>query len=382
MICVRSNKKKRKGEREAFFLLVKAGLWEKDIRLSPFLPIDFGEIHIIAEEQSVIGLIAAGIEHARDLKPSKQDILSFMTDVLFLEKRNIAMNGFIKNLFGRMKEAGIYSLLVKGQGVAQCYHRPEWRASGDVDLFLDNANYIKAKSFLPSMADTLEQERDYTKHVAMSIDSWDVELHGNMRAEITSQMDRLIDEVQKDCFENGGVREWDNDGMRILLPSPDNDAIIIFTHILHHFYRGGIGLRQFCDWCRLLFVYREAINPSVLEKRLRSAGIMKEWVSFGQFVVHYLGMPPEAMPLYRSPEKRDRKKIDRICSFILSTGNFGRNRDQSFRVKYSFLVRKAIALWRNGGDIIRHFLLFPRNSLIYFIYFLSRGVKAAVKGVG
>lgn len=71
-----------------------------------------------------------------------------MGQTLQLEQRNKAMNDFIACLAEKMRRVGIYSLLVKGQGVAQCYERPLWRACGDVDFLLSLSNFEKAKCFL------------------------------------------------------------------------------------------------------------------------------------------------------------------------------------------------------------------------------------------
>ena len=57
---------------QAFFEIIRAGLWEKDVRLSQFSNIDYNEIYMLAEEQSVNGLVAAGLEHIIDIKPQKK----------------------------------------------------------------------------------------------------------------------------------------------------------------------------------------------------------------------------------------------------------------------------------------------------------------------
>ena len=51
---------------DAFFALLRAGLWEKEVQLSPSDIIDFSEVYRLAEEQSVIGLVATGLEHVKD----------------------------------------------------------------------------------------------------------------------------------------------------------------------------------------------------------------------------------------------------------------------------------------------------------------------------
>ena len=83
------------------------------------------------------------------------------------------------------------------------------------------------------------------------------------------------------------MRVWKNDGADVPLPSPDNDVIIVFTHFLQHFFVGGVGLRQICDWCRLLWTYRDSIDRGLLERRLKEMGIVSEWQAFGAFVVEY-----------------------------------------------------------------------------------------------
>ena len=112
---------KIKNNTRAFLSLVKAGLWESEVHLLPYGDIDFNEIYRLSEEQSVIGLVAAGFEYVKDLKVPKELALSFSGEALQLEQRNTAMNRFINKLINQMRAEGIYTLLVKGQGIAQCY---------------------------------------------------------------------------------------------------------------------------------------------------------------------------------------------------------------------------------------------------------------------
>lgn len=92
------------------------------------------------------------------------------------------MSSFIATLLEKINSEGIYSLLVKGQGIAQCYERPLWRASGDIDLFLDRENYYKAKNFLAPLAKSVEEENPANLHLGMTINTWVVELHGTLRS--------------------------------------------------------------------------------------------------------------------------------------------------------------------------------------------------------
>ena len=364
---------------QAFFALIRAGLWELECLLSPYGTIDFKEIYRIAEEQSVVGLVAAGLEHVIDTKATKEDALTFAGTTLQLEQNNNAMNLFISIIVDKMRKADIYTLLVKGQGVAQCYERPLWRACGDVDLFLSSENYERAKCFLIPLASKVDDEDKARQHLALTIDGWIVELHGDMPCEVSRRADKGVEEVKKSLFEGGEVRSWMNGKTQVFLPSPDNDVILVFSHILQHFFYGGIGLRQVCDWCRLVWTYWDSIDKRLLEKRLKSMGLTSEWKAFAALAINTLGLPVEAMPMYDTSRKWTRK-ANRILAFILETGNFGHNRDTSYFDNHSFVVSKAISFWRNTWDSMRHMMIFPVDATRVWFKRLGEGIVVAAKG--
>lgn len=365
-------------DQQAFFELLRAGLWEKELRLSPHGLSDYANIMRLAEEQSVVGLITAGLELVVDVKVPKEDILQFIRSALQLEQWNKSMNEFIACLIRRMRKEGIYTILLKGQAVGQCYERPLWRESGDVDFLLSDDNYVKAQTLLASLATSVEKEVPYTKHIGMMIDKWEVEMHGNLRCCFSSKADKMLDDVKKDTFNNGNVRSCNIERTQIFLLSAENDVVYVFTHILHHFFRGGIGLRQICDWYRLLWTYRDKLNTHVVESRISQAGLMTEWKAFAALAVNYLGMPQDAMPFYDS-SRRWSRKAKRIVSRILHTGNFGHNIDESYRKKKSFIARKGIAVWRYLSEAMSHFLIFPMDSLRAFGNTFKTGLLSTLK---
>lgn len=214
----------------------------------------------------------------------------------------------------------------------------------------------------------------------MNIDGWSVELHGSLRSCTLRQMDKLIDEAQNDILYGGNVRSWQNAGTQVFLPSVDNDVVFIFTHILKHFYHGGIGLRQIYDWCRLLWVYRDSLNSGLLEERIQKAGLMSEWRSLAALAVDYLGMPDEAIPLY-SGVPRWSRKAKKILGLVLKTGYFGHNRDLSYYQTKPLYQRKLISFWRQTSDAINHFSVFSLDSLKVWGRMVMRGFLAVtVKG--
>lgn len=384
-----------------FFELLRAGLWGEagaNLNVNHNLlckqsdqgraneDMDWMKVYQLAQEQSVLGVILQGIEELRakgiELGVPKVLLLQWIGEVQVIEQRNKEMNGFIAELIEKLRKEDIYAILVKGQGIAQCYEKPLWRSSGDVDLLLSKDNHEKAKAFLLPLGDIAEPEEARKKHFAMQIEQWTVELHGTLHVGLSARVDRMLDNVQYDIFHGGMVRSWVNGQTQVFLPAAVEDVVYVFAHILQHFYKGGIGLRQICDWCRLLWTYRESLNHEYLESKIRETGLMSEWKAFGAFAVRYLGMPIEAIPLLNANEdlSANIKKTDKICGFILEVGNFGHNRDNSYFQKHSYIVQNSISAWRRVKDLCRHATIFPVNSVRFFFGIMYNGILSTLRG--
>ncbi len=362
---------------QTFLALVRAGLWEHDIQLKSFGQIVYPEVMRLAEEQSVLGVVTAGLEHVVDIKVPTDDLLQFIGQSLQIEQQNLAMNKFLAGLIESLAKENIHAILIKGQGIAQCYERPLWRTSGDVDLFLSEDNYKRAKTFLEQISSNVEEEHSYAKHIGMTIDNWVVELHGNLRSELWKRLDNMLDDIQQEIFCEDSVRSWQNNKVQIFLIRADEDVVYVFAHILQHFFKGGIGLRQVCDWCRLLYTYKESLNYGLLKSRIHKAGIMTEWKVFAALAVDYLGMPDKYIPLYDG-STRWKKKADRLLAFVLETGNFGHNRDMSYKNEDSAVSRKWKTFYQITSDTVKQFAIFPMDSIKVWWRMMGIGLLSLV----
>ena len=375
-----------------FFELLRAGLWgsgNPDIRIDGATDLDY--IYRLAKEQSVQGLVLQGIEWFKNHNDNDNPnlnvsipqvlLLQWIGEVQMIEKRNKEMNIFIADLIEKLRKFDIYSLLIKGQGIAQCYDKPLWRVSGDIDLLLSKNNYEKAKAFLLPKGVLTEPEEAAKRHLALQLDQWAVELHGTLHVGLSARVDRMLDNVQYDIFHRGEVRSWQNGQTQVFLPAANEDVVYVFAHILQHFYKGGIGLRQICDWCRLLWTYKDSLNHEFLERRIKRAGLMSEWKAFGALAIEYLGFPKDSMPLLNVDLNDNlKKKAERIKEFILEVGNFGHNRDNSYFQKHSYFVQKCISAWRRVTDLCRHATIFPVNSVRFFFGIMYNGFVSTLRG--
>ena len=367
------------GNRSVFLALVKAGLWNTEVPFSHDDILDFTEILRLADEQSVIGLVTAGVEKLPAGKLPLTEKLTLLGKCQLIEQRNEAMNRFIAGLVKRMKEASIKVVLVKGQGVSQCYEKPLWRTAGDIDLLLDEENYNKAKAFLTPLSDKAVSEDIGKKHLSVQIGGFTIELHGRMPFALSHRANRVVEEVIGDTLlkvsdERLVVRVWKIGETKVYLPNADNDVIIVFAHFLNHFFIEGVGLKQICDWCRLLWTYRDDLDRRLLEQRLSDAGLMSEWKVFASLAVNTLGMPQDAMPLY-DDGLWYKIKADRALFHIIKSGNLGHNNDVSYRVKHSAFASNIITFFRRLTDFVKFTLIFPIDSPKFFTsYLISRVV--------
>ena len=335
--------------------LVKAGLWEKadpNLNLDLNEKVDWDKAYQLAQEQSVQGIVLQGIEWVKKHNVDFNDnanlnldvpqilLLQWIGEVQIIEQRNKEMNLFVAELVEKMRAADIYSILVKGQGIAQCYEKPLWRPSGDVDLLLSDMNYKKAKELLLPLSSSNKNEERYSLHLGMSIRQWYVEIHGSLRTGLSARVDKEVDAAQNSVFMGGNVRSWLNGKTQVFLPAPTEDVFLVFTHFIKHFYKEGMSLRQVCDWCRLLWSYRSEIKVDRLEQHLRKAGLMTEWTAFYSLASRYLGMP-DLNSRFMFHDSRFDDKADRLVEFIL--GGYSGN-----KVKDTWQVAKIFpwkALW-------------------------------------
>lgn len=301
---------------KALFTVLRAGLWgngNPDIRIDEIT--DWQEVYRLATEQSILGLVLDGLEHS-DVKPPQVLLLQWIGEVQMIEQRNKAMNQFVAELVEKMRAADIYAILVKGQGIAQCYVKPLWRPSGDVDLLLSEVNYKKAKELLLPLSSSNKNEEKYSQHLGMTIGQWYVEIHGSLRTGLSARVDKEVDAAQDRVFIGGNVRSWDNNGTLVILPAPTEDVFLVFTHFIKHFYKEGMSLRQVCDWCRLLWTYRKSLNYELLESWITKSGLMGEWKTFYNLAINYLGMPDLDTRIIVHDSRFD-KKAEKLMEFIL-----------------------------------------------------------------
>ena len=361
-----------------FFALLRSGLWNEVPERAPFDGgTDWEALYRVSFEQTVVPIVTDGLNRLpKELLPEKPDRLDpFLGDMMMTAQRNRVLDSFIPKVFNALR--GIPVVLVKGQSLAQDYPDPERRQPGDIDLLLPPSSYAAAKEILLPKATHVSKEDRQTLHQGMHFYSVEVELHGSISTLMSRKLDRQLDDLLKEQFDGRTLPAVTIGGVEIPVPEATFNAIYIFVHFLQHYWSGGVGLRQFVDWTTFVSVHKRDIHPVILEQRLKELGLLNLWKVFTGFAQEYLGCPAEKLPLAARPNSR---KNARIWRFIRRSGNFGKNQERK-RKDESYLVRKIHSLWRLViADRLRHFPVFPKESIRFFLGAFGYGLQRLAKG--
>ena len=354
-----------------FVELLKAGLWNKQLNLEMFRDdCDFQELAMMSLRQTVTGLIGvAFMQLPKGMVPRALQI-ALLKKVSDVEERNRRVNKSVAESFGWLLAQGLHPWLIKGQGVAQDYDDPLKRVSGDIDVFFaDEKEYEFARRRMLRVLQPSELKADNRQTLNLEFMDGDVymEFHGRVVAEINHRSNRHFAAFTKEAAQLP-PRRWGN----VTLPPVRFDAVFIFTHLVRHYFGGGIGLRQVCDWMRFMHSHAEEIDREQLRADLDWLGLMKIWQAFAAMAVEQLGCPRESLPFY---EVGVEQRGEQILRYIMESGNFGYYDERTKSNSKVYIVRRFVAFWGHLQMKFRNFAAFPEESVYGIPSFLKDGMK-------
>ena len=348
-----------------FLSLLRAGLTGTEPEVALFeRPADWDGIYKLADEQTVVSVITDGIDHMpSDKKPGIEVLEPFLADTLATEMRNDAINRFSHSLFHKVNTLGIPALMVKGQVLSRLYPQPGHRQPGDIDLLVHPDNYAALRDLLVSKATSADAEQSEILHQGMSFGSIEVEVHGSISTLMSVALDRKLEFLTDAMFREEDFVMEDFGGEPVRTPSLLFHAVYILIHFLHHYWSGGVGLRQLSDWGLFINRHYDELDQDRLRSILDELGIMRLWQTFAGLSTAYLGADKDRFPFWTD---RYHRKYKGILRYMLKCGNFGMNHPRE-SVERPYLLRKIHSFWRLVVcDRLRHFPEFPAESLRYF----------------
>ena len=216
---------------------------------------DWQELYSFASKQALQGLCFEGIERLGEEYPEKlkqnpigrELLMTWMGKAQQIRRQNRKVNSVASKLFSMLREDGLRCCVLKGQGNALMYPNPYSRTPGDIDVWID-ASRERIMEYAQKKFELGDDIR--LQHLETSLDGVPVELHFfpcSMNNPIYHA--RLQKWFRKNadlqCSHIVGLPDGAGD---IAIPTTAFNVIYQLTHLYHHFFDEGIGMRQIIDY--------------------------------------------------------------------------------------------------------------------------------------
>ena len=311
---------------------------------------DWRKLYSFASKQAILALCFNGIErlendYSEELKknPIERDLLmAWMGAAQQIHRQNMKVNAVAGKLFSMLREDGFRCCILKGQGNALMYPNPYSRTPGDIDVWVN-----ASREYLTEYAKrhfNLEDDIRF-HHLETTMDGVPVELHFFP----CSMNNPLYHARLQKWFKRNADLQCSNvvslpDGIgEIAIPTTAFNVIYQLTHLYHHFFDEGIGMRQIIDYYYVENNDELLVIKDALQKELKHLGLWK-FAGAVMFVLHEVIGLPENKMLVPMDEKRGKL----LLAEILEGGNFGRH-----FTKYGHFTQQGMAkkyflkIWRN-----------------------------------
>ena len=164
-----------------------------------------------------------------------------------IRRQNMKVNVVAGKLFAMLRVDGMRCCVLKGQGNALMYPNPYSRTPGDIDVWID-ASRERIMEYAQKKFELGDDIR--LQHLETSLDGVPVELHF-----FPCSMNNPIYHARlQKWFRRNADLQCSNvvslpDGAGdIAIPTTAFNVIYQLTHLYHHFFDEGIGMRQIIDY--------------------------------------------------------------------------------------------------------------------------------------
>ena len=279
---------------------------------------EWQSIYELAKKQSLVGVAFMGVSRLpAELQPPKRVKLNWYLQAEKIIKRNAQVNKVAVGISEAFAKKRCRNCILKGQGNALMYPKPELRTCGDVDIWVASApaDLIKlAKAKRPTA------KAEYHHIDFAPIGGIAVELHYR-----PSFMNNLINNarMQRWFVEQGKVQMEHRvelpDGVgQIPAPTDSFNRIYQMAHISNHVIHEGIGLRQLLDYYYLLQRGFTAEEQQEDERLLKYFGLYDVARAVMYVLREVFGLTADKMIV-----SVDERRGAFLLEEILQAGNFG-----------------------------------------------------------
>ena len=239
--------------------------------------INWHELYSFVSKQALQGLYFDGIERLEEEYPEelkrnpigRELLMTWMGVAQQIHRQNMKVNMVASNLYSMLRGDGLRCCILKGHGNTLMYPNAYSRNPGDIDVWV-NASREQITEYAKKHFEIGEDIRYH--HLETSLDGVPVEMHF---FPCTMNNPVYNARLQK-WFKRNADLQCSNvvslpDGIgEIAIPTTAFNVIYQLTHLYHHFFDEGIGMRQIIDYKEIVndfsknvFLNNNFSNPSV-----------------------------------------------------------------------------------------------------------------------
>ena len=334
----------------AFFAFLKYRIGNKENMSMVIAGMDWRKLYSFASRQTILGLCfdgieRLGVEYPEELRRNpigRELLMTWMGNSQQIRRQNMKVNTVASKIFSMLREDGLRCCILKGQGNALMYPNPYSHTPGDIDVWV-NASREEITEYAKCHFKLEDDIRFH--HLETTLDGVPVELH-------------FFPDIMNNPIYNARLQKWFKrnadlqcsnvvslpDGIgKIAIPTTAFNVIYQLTHLYHHFFDEGIGMRQIIDYYYVVNNDELLVIKDTLQKELKHLGLWK-FAGAVMYVLHKaLGLSEEKMI---APMDEKRGKL--LLTEILNGGNFGKH-----FTKYGHFTQQGMAkkyflkIWRN-----------------------------------
>ena len=285
-------------------------------------PDEWAEVYASAVKQCVVGLAYQGVCRLPVSQcPPRKLVMRWAKNAEAIKGHNLLLNDISARLTATFAAEGFRSAILKGPANARLYPNHFARQCGDIDIWVEGdrqkvidllqhlgmfkvppkISWFDYKAYRESLRESVSLSTHHHVHLKQTIDGVKIEVHYKTSSGIFNPFanKRLQRFLGQEIEKSEKVAEG------FCVPSVKFALVMQLSHIQHHFFSDGVGLKQLVDYYVLLQQASEEERAEV-SALLRRLGMYRTAAALMGILKNIFGLEEQKMlctPNFKSGER-------------------------------------------------------------------------------
>ena len=231
---------------------------------------EWDALFLFMQQQALLGVGFRGLERMKQagVDVPKDVVLRWYAMSEQVKRRNEEMNKRCVELTEMLKKDGFESCILKGQGNARLYPAPLSRQPGDIDVWVKPVKGLEFRVKGEGLSID-ERRKVVTEYVRSKFPKTEIR-YQHIEFPVFKDVEvevHFIPTAKNNPVYNHRIQRWaegrmaeqcknfvvlPNTDETVCVPTVDFNVVYQLSHLMHHFFDEGVGLRQMMDYYYLL----------------------------------------------------------------------------------------------------------------------------------